>query len=150
MRRSTLTLVGFAIFVAAEVTFGLAPAYAVALGGLFGIGMAQVFAMVSCQTAVQVNVDEHYRGRVLVDLRDVLLRGHADRRAGRRHRRRVDRAPGDDRRSAVLLGGHDRRRRLLRYPGFRVLDESRLGFDDTSNRPARPRCTAPISTPPPT
>ena len=49
----------------AEITFGLAPAYALALLGLFGIGLAQVFAMVSCQTAVQVNVDEHYRGRVL-------------------------------------------------------------------------------------
>ena len=70
VRRSTLTLVGFAIFVAAEVTFGLAPAYAVALGGLFGIGMAQVFAMVSCQTAVQVNVDEHYRGHLDSDLED--------------------------------------------------------------------------------
>ena len=64
-RRSTLTLLGFAIFVVAEITFGLAPVYALALLGMFGIGLAQVLTMVSSQTAVQVNVDEHYRGRVL-------------------------------------------------------------------------------------
>ncbi len=64
-RRSTLTVVGFAIFVVAELTFGLAPVYALALLGMYGIGLAQSFAMVACQTAVQVNVDEHYRGRVL-------------------------------------------------------------------------------------
>ncbi len=64
-RRSTLTMLGFAVFIAGELTFGLAPVYAVALLGLFGIGLAQVLAMVSCQTAVQVNVDEDYRGRVL-------------------------------------------------------------------------------------
>lgn len=65
IRRSTFAIAGFAVFVAAELTFGVAPEYAVALLGLYGIGLAQSFAMVACQTAVQVNVDEHYRGRVL-------------------------------------------------------------------------------------
>ena len=46
VRRSTLTVVGFAIFVVAELTFGLAPVYALALLGMFGIGLAQSFAMV--------------------------------------------------------------------------------------------------------
>ncbi|MFI5054242.1 MAG: MFS transporter, partial [Acidimicrobiia bacterium] len=64
-RRSRLTLVGFGLFVAGEIAFGLAPGYAVALCGLFVIGLAQVLAMVSSQTAVQVNVDERYRGRAL-------------------------------------------------------------------------------------
>src|SRR4029079_2953805 len=59
------TVVGFAIFVVAELTFGLAPVYGLALLGMYGIGLAQSFALVACQTAVQVNVDEHYRGRVL-------------------------------------------------------------------------------------
>ena len=56
LRRSSLTVVGFGVFVAAELTFGLAPVYALALLGMFGIGLAQSLAMVSCQTAVQVNV----------------------------------------------------------------------------------------------
>jgi MFS family permease len=64
-RRSTLALVGFALFVAGEVVLGLAPVYAVALVGLGAVGAAQVLSMVSCQTAIQVNVEEHFRGRVL-------------------------------------------------------------------------------------
>ncbi len=137
VRRSTLTLVGFAIFVAAEVMFGLAPAYAVALGGLFGIGLAQVFAMVSCQTAVQVNVDEHYRGRVLSIYVmcffagtpiGALVGGIAAEWIGLRAT-----VVG----SAVLLAGTIGLT-LLRYPGFRVLDESRLGFDETVEPPGAP------------
>jgi MFS family permease len=137
VRRSTLTLAGFAIFVAAEVTFGLAPAYAVALGGLFGIGLAQVFAMVSCQTAVQVNVDEHYRGRVLSIYVmcffagtpiGALVGGIAAEWIGLRAT-----IVG----SAVLLAGTIGLT-LLRYPGFRVLDESRLGFDATVEPPGAP------------
>jgi MFS family permease len=65
LKRSTFTIIGFAIFAAAEIVLGLAPAYWVAVVGLAGIGTAQVFAMVSCQTAIQVNVEEHFRGRVL-------------------------------------------------------------------------------------
>jgi predicted MFS family arabinose efflux permease len=128
LRRSSLTVVGFAIFVLAELTFGLAPVYALALAGMFGIGLAQSLAMVSCQTAVQVNVDEHYRGRVLsvyvmsffagtpigalvggivaswVGLRATIV-GSAALLA-----------------IAVIVT-------MLRYPWFRVLDESRIGFD---------------------
>jgi len=128
LRRSSLTVVGFAIFVVAELTFGLAPVYALALAGMFGIGLAQSLAMVSCQTAVQVNVDEHYRGRVLsvyvmsffagtpigalvggiaasvIGLRATIV-GSAALLA-----------------IAVILT-------MLRYPWFRVLDESRVGFD---------------------
>ena len=137
VRRSTLTLVGFAIFVAAEVTFGLAPVYALALVGLFGIGLAQVFAMVSCQTAVQVNVDEHYRGRVLSIYVmcffagtpvGALIGGIAAEWIGLRAT-----VVG----SAVLLAGTISLT-LQRYPGFRVLDESRLGFDETVERAGAP------------
>jgi predicted MFS family arabinose efflux permease len=131
IRRSTLTMVGFAVFVGAEVTFGLAPEYALALVGLFGIGLAQVFAMVSCQTAVQVNVDEHYRGRVLSIYVmcffagtpvGALVGGIVAEWIGLR---------ATIVSSAVLLAGCIVVV-LLRYPGFRVLDESRLGFDATT------------------
>jgi predicted MFS family arabinose efflux permease len=120
--------VGFAIFVVAELTFGLAPVYALALLGMFGIGLAQSLAMVSCQTAVQVNVDEHYRGRVLsvyvmsffagtpigaliggimasfIGLRATIVASAALLAV------------------AVIVT-------MLRYPWFRVLDETRMGFD---------------------
>ena len=128
VRRSTLTLIGFAIFVAAEITFGLAPAYAIALVGLYGIGLAQVFAMVSCQTAVQVNVDEHYRGRVLSIYVmcffagtpiGALVGGIAAELIGLRAT-----IVG----SAVLLAGTIGLT-MLKYPGFRVLDESMLDLD---------------------
>jgi predicted MFS family arabinose efflux permease len=128
VRRSTFTIVGFAIFVAAELTFGLAPVYAFALLGLYGIGLAQSFAMVSCQTAVQVNVDEHYRGRVLsVYVMSffagtpigALIGGIAASWIGLRATIVA---------SAVLLAIAVAVM-LFRYPWFRVLDESRLGFD---------------------
>ncbi len=129
-RRSTLTVVGFAIFVLGEVTFGLAPAYALALAGLFGIGLAQVLAMVSCQTAIQVNVDEHYRGRVLSIYVmcffagtpvGALIGGIVAEVIGLRAT-----IVG----SGLLLAGAVGLT-LLHYRGFRVLDESRLGFDHT-------------------
>ena len=148
-RRSTLTIIGFAIFVAGEVAFGLAPAYAIVLLGLFGIGLAQVLAMVSCQTALQVNVDEHYRGRVLSIYVMCFFAGTPVGALDRRHRRRGDRAARHHRR----LG---RARPLavgvapLRYRGFRALDEARLGFDHAVEAAAEGECTAPTSTPPPT
>lgn len=129
-RRSTLTIVGFAIFIAGELTFGLAPAYAVALLGLFGIGLAQVLAMVSCQTAVQVNVDENYRGRVLSIYVmcffagtpvGALVGGIVAEGIGLRAT-----IVGSATLLAIGVG-----LALLRYRGFRVLDESRLGFDQT-------------------
>ena len=85
--------------------------------------------MVSCQTAVQVNVDEHYRGRVLSIYVMCFFAGTPIGALVGGIVAEVDRAAGDDRR----LGGAARRARsgvtLLRYPGFRVLDESMLGFD---------------------
>jgi predicted MFS family arabinose efflux permease len=127
-RRSSLTVVGFAIFIAAELTFGLAPVYALALAGMFGIGLAQSLAMVSCQTAVQVNVDEHYRGRVLsVYVMSffagtpvgALIGGIVASVVGLR---------------ATIVGSAVLLTivvivLLLRFPWFRVLDESRVGFD---------------------
>jgi MFS family permease len=139
VRRSTFTVVGFAIFIAAELTFGLAPVYAVALLGLYGIGLAQSFAMVACQTAVQVNVDEHYRGRVLsVYVMSffagtpvgALIGGIAASWIGLRAT-----IVG----SAVLLAVAVTIT-LVRYPWFRVLDESREGFDHEV-APARPIVT---------
>jgi len=137
VRRSTLTLLGFAVFVAAEITFGLAPAYAIALVGLFGIGLAQVFAMVSCQTAVQVNVDEQYRGRVLSIYVmsffagtpiGALVGGIVAQWIGLRATVVA---------AAVLLAGCIGLV-LLRYPGLRVLDESRVGFDATAEAEGPP------------
>ncbi len=129
-RRSTLTIIGFAIFVVGEVAFGLAPVYSFALLGLFGIGLAQVLAMVSCQTAVQVNVDEHYRGRVLSIYVmcffagtpvGALIGGIVAEVIGLRAT-----IVGSALLLALAVG-----LALLRYRGFRVLDESRLGFDRT-------------------
>jgi MFS family permease len=128
VRRSTLTLIGFGIFVGAEVAFGLAPLYALALVGLFGIGLAQVFVMVSCQTALQVNVDEHYRGRALSIYVmgffagtpiGALVGGVAAEWIGLRAT-----IVG----SAVLLAGTIGLT-LLKYPAFRVLDETMPGTD---------------------
>ena len=141
IRRSTLTVVGFAIFVAAELTFGLAPVYALALLGMYGIGLAQSFAMVACQTAVQVNVDEHYRGRVLsVYVMSFFAGtpiGALDRRASWR------RSSGCGRRSSVsaVLLAVAVIVTMLRYPWFRVLDETRMGFDGhrRASRRCRPR-----------
>jgi MFS family permease len=128
LRRSSLTVVGFGVFIVAELVFGLAPVYALALLGMFGIGLAQSLAMVSCQTAVQVNVDEHYRGRVLsVYVMSffagtpvgALVGGIVAAVVGLRAT-----IVG----SAVLLAIAIVVT-MLRYPWFRVLDESRLGFD---------------------
>jgi MFS family permease len=128
LRRSTLTFVGFAIFLVAEVTFGLAPVYVLALLGMYGIGLAQSFVMVSCQTAVQVNVDEHYRGRVLsVYVMSffagtpigALLGGIAASIIGLRATIVASAALLA---LAVIVT-------MIRYPWFRVLDESRIGFD---------------------
>jgi predicted MFS family arabinose efflux permease len=127
-RRSTLTVVGFAIFVVAELTLGLAPVYALALVGMYGIGLAQSCAMVACQTAVQVNVDEHYRGRVLsVYVMSffagtpigALVGGIVASVIGLRETIVA---------SAVLLAIVVVVA-LFRYPWFRVLDETRMGFD---------------------
>ena len=129
-RRSTLTIIGFAIFVAGEVAFGLAPAYTIALLGLFGIGLAQVLAMVSCQTALQVNVDEHYRGRVLSIYVMCFFAGTPVGALIGGIMAEVIGLRATIVGSAALLAGSVGAA-LLRYRGFRVLDESRLGFDHT-------------------
>jgi MFS family permease len=135
LRRSSLTVVGFATMVVAVLTFGLAPVYAFALLGLYGIGLAQSFAMVSCQTAVQVNVDEHYRGRVLsVYVMSffagtpigALVGGIAASWIGLRATIVI---------SAILLAVAITIT-MIRYPWLRVLDESRLGIDRVESRGA--------------
>ena len=132
-RRSTLTLFGFAIFVVAEITFGLAPVYALALLGLFGIGLAQVLTMVSSQTAVQVNVDEHYRGRVLSIYVMSFFAGTPIGALVGGIMAEVVGLRATIVGSAVLLAGCVAAV-LARYPGLRVLDESRMGFDHTTER----------------
>ena len=99
LRRSTLTVVGFAIFVVAELTFGLAPVYALALLGMYGIGLAQSFAMVAVPDRGAGERRRALPRPRAVGLRDELLRGHADRRARRRHHGR--RSSGSGRRSSV-------------------------------------------------
>jgi predicted MFS family arabinose efflux permease len=137
LRRSALTVVGFAIFIVAELTFGLAPGYVFALLGMYGIGLAQSFAMVSCQTAVHVNVDEHYRGRVLAVYVmsffagtpiGALIGGIAASFIGLRATIVV---------SAVLLAVAVTAT-MIRYPWFRVLDQSKVGFDGHVAGPGTP------------
>jgi MFS family permease len=128
LRRSSLTVVGFGVFIVAELTFGLAPVYAVALLGMFGIGLAQSLAMVSCQTAVQVNVDEHYRGRVLSVY---VMSFFAGTPVGALVGGIVAAVIGL---RATIVGSAALLAiaivvTMLRYPWFRVLDESRVGFD---------------------
>ena len=65
IRRSTLTFVGLSVFVVGVVALGVIPAFAGAVALFSVLGIAQVLCNVSCQTAVQVNVDEPYRGRVM-------------------------------------------------------------------------------------
>ena len=66
IRRSTLTAFGLALFLPLGViVLGIIPAFGTAVGLFTVLGIAQVLCNVSCQTAVQVNVDEPYRGRVM-------------------------------------------------------------------------------------
>jgi MFS family permease len=134
-RRSQLTLVGFALFIVGEVAFGLAAGYAVALGGLFVIGLAQVLGNVSSQTAVQVNVDERYRGRALSIYAmsffagtpvGALIGGIVAELIGLRAT-----IVG----AAVILGVTVVVL-LVKFPGFHVLDESTAGFDRVVRRGA--------------
>jgi MFS family permease len=64
-RRSRMTVTGFGLFAGAQIAFGLAPGYAFAFSAMIIIGAAFIVCQVSVQTAVQVNVDETHRGRVL-------------------------------------------------------------------------------------
>ncbi|HEX5586811.1 MAG TPA: MFS transporter [Acidimicrobiia bacterium] len=63
-RRSHFTMVGVVAMVVGVVALGLSPAWGFALAALFLMGIAQVFCTVSCNTALQLNVDEGFRGRV--------------------------------------------------------------------------------------
>jgi MFS family permease len=65
IRRSTLTVVGLALFAAGVIVLGVVPAFGAAVGLFAVLGIAQVLCNVSCQTAIQVNVDEQYRARVM-------------------------------------------------------------------------------------
>jgi len=65
IRRSTLTIVGVVIFASGIVVLGVIPAFAAAVGLFAVLGVAQVLCNVSCQTAMQVNVDEQFRARVM-------------------------------------------------------------------------------------
>ncbi len=63
--RSRLIAVGFVGFIAAELALALAPSYAFALVAAMLLGAATPIWQVSIFTAVQDNVDEVYRGRVV-------------------------------------------------------------------------------------
>jgi MFS family permease len=62
-RRSRLALLGLTMMAAGDIVLGVTPLYWVALAALVAMGLAQVLCMVSCNTAIQLNVDESYRGR---------------------------------------------------------------------------------------
>jgi len=63
-RRSSLASVGLVAMTGGVVLFGVSAAWAVTIGALFVMGFAQVLCTVSCNTALQLNVDEQFRGRV--------------------------------------------------------------------------------------
>jgi MFS family permease len=65
IRRSTMTMIGLSAFVVGLVVLGVLPALEAAIVLFSVLGIAQVFCNVSAQTAVQVNVDEQYRARVM-------------------------------------------------------------------------------------
>ncbi len=62
-RRSRLAIVGLALMAVGVISLGATRVYGVALAALLAMGLAQVLCMVSCNTAIQLNVDENYRGR---------------------------------------------------------------------------------------
>ena len=62
-RRSHVAAVGLLGMAAGDLVLGLAPVWGVGFVALFVMGAAQVFCMVSCNTAIQLNVDEGFRGR---------------------------------------------------------------------------------------
>ena len=63
-RRSHLATVGLFAMAVGTVALGFSPGWVLALGALFVMGAAQVFCTVSCNLALQVNVDENFRGRI--------------------------------------------------------------------------------------
>ena len=90
------------------------------------------FAMVSCQTAVQVNVDEHYRGRVLSIYVMCFFAGTPIGALVGGHRRRVDRAPGHHRRLGRAPRRHDRSSRCCGTRGSAC--STRAGSASTATR----------------
>jgi MFS family permease len=63
--RSVMTAVGLGMFVIGLLVLGALTAFAAAVAVFALLGVSQVLCNVSCQTAVQVNVDESYRARVM-------------------------------------------------------------------------------------
>ena len=62
-RRSHLAAVGLVAMAAGDIVLGVATVWVVGIVALFVMGAAQVLCMVSCNTAIQLNVDEGFRGR---------------------------------------------------------------------------------------
>jgi predicted MFS family arabinose efflux permease len=62
-RRSHLAFAGLLAMAVGDLALGLAPVWVVGFAALFVMGAAQVLTMVSCNTAIQLNVDEGFRGR---------------------------------------------------------------------------------------
>jgi len=63
-RRSSLATLGLVGMAAGAVLFGVSPVWPVTIGALMVMGFCQVACAVSCNTALQLNVDDEYRGRV--------------------------------------------------------------------------------------
>jgi len=64
-RRTTLALVGLAVFAVAISGFGWAPRFSLALGCLVVSGGAALTFMASCNTLLQASVPDDMRGRVM-------------------------------------------------------------------------------------
>ena len=74
-RRSLMTIVGLLVFAGSQAVLGGAPGYAIALVGLFGMGVAYTLVAVAQNTSIQARVDESHRGRVLSIYLMALLAG---------------------------------------------------------------------------
>ena len=62
-RRSHTAAAGLLAMAIGDLVLGIAPVWGVGFTALFVMGAAQVLCMVSCNTAIQLNVDEGFRGR---------------------------------------------------------------------------------------
>lgn len=63
-RRSSFAAIGLVGMAVGAALFGVSPMWAFTFGALVVMGFCQVCCTVACNTALQLNVDEQFRGRV--------------------------------------------------------------------------------------
>ena len=138
-RRSHLAFAGLLAMAVGDLALGLAPVWVVGFAALFVMGAAQVLTMVSCNTAIQLNVDEGFRGRASSLFTMSFFAAAPIGALDRRFRGGVGRPPGhDDRR-----GRAPRRAHRVGGDALPVAPPTR---PLTAARPHRRRARAPLPT----